>query len=67
MTIRKHLVGDHQLLYRRTPHVYLFLLYYLGGFGNEYDAYKYSELVNPETGEREEKTYDPMDKVVKRN
>jgi hypothetical protein len=41
------------------------LLYYLGGFGNQYDAYKYSKLVNPETGEREEKTYDPMDKVIK--
>jgi hypothetical protein len=42
------------------------LVWYLGGWGDTHDSYKYSELANPETGEREEKTYDPMDDVVKR-
>ena len=42
------------------------LAWYLGGWGSSHDAYKYSKLVNPEAGEYEERTYDPMDNVVKR-
>ena len=42
------------------------LVWYLGGWGDAHDPYEYSELVNPETGEREEKIYDPMDDMVKR-
>ena len=41
------------------------LFWYIGEWGQDHDSYTYQHR-DPETGHKEERVYDPMDRVVQR-